>query len=283
MDKRTKEKVVFTIFGIFTSVSLIFVFTLLFYILSKGLKVISLDFIVSYPTNSFTEGGILPSIVGSLYLVLLAVIFAVPIGILGSVYLSEYAKESRFVELIRLSIDTLAGIPSIIFGLFGLAIFSKLLGFKISLLSGGLTLAILILPTIFSATVESLKSIPEDFRLASYALGATKWQTTWSIVVKTALPNIITGVLLSIGRAIGETAPILFTSATFYTRGLPNSLFKPVMALPYTIYGLVTEGTFPEKQVPIAFGTAIVLIIIVFLISIPGIIIRETARRNKKW
>lgn len=283
MDKRKKEKVVFTIFGIFTSIALIFVFTLLFYILSKGLKVISLDFIVSYPTNSFTEGGILPSIVGSLYLVLLAVIFAVPIGILGSVYLSEYAKESRFVELIQLSIDTLAGIPSIIFGLFGLAIFSKLLGFKISLLSGGLTLAILILPTIFSATVESLKSIPEDFRLASYALGATKWQTTWSIVVKTALPNIITGVLLSIGRAIGETAPILFTSATFYTRGLPTSLFKPVMALPYTIYGLITEGTFPEKQVPIAFGTAIVLIIIVFLISIPGIIIRETARRNKKW
>jgi phosphate transport system permease protein len=283
MDKRKKEKIVFTIFGIFTSIALIFVFTLLFYILSKGLKVISLDFIVSYPKNSFTEGGILPSIVGSLYLVLLAVIFAVPIGILGSIYLSEYAKESRFVELIRLSIDTLSGIPSIIFGLFGLAIFSKLLGFKISLLSGGLTLAILILPTIFSATVESLKSIPEDFRLASYALGATKWQTTWSIVVKTALPNIITGVLLSIGRAIGETAPILFTSATFYTRGLPKSLFKPVMALPYTIYGLITEGTFPEKQVPIAFGTAIVLIIIVFLISIPGIIIRETARRNKKW
>lgn len=283
MDKRKKENVVFTIFGILTSISLIFVFTLLFYILSKGLKVISLDFIVSYPTNSFTEGGILPSIVGSLYLVLLAVIFAVPVGILGSVYLSEYAKENRFVELIRLSIDTLAGIPSIIFGLFGLAIFSKLLGFKISLLSGSLTLAILILPTIFSATVESLKTIPEDFRLASFALGATKWQTTWSIVVKTAMPNILTGVLLSIGRAIGETAPILFTSATFYTRGLPKSLFEPVMALPYTIYGLITEGTFPEKQVPIAFGTAIVLIIIVFLISIPGIIIRERARRNKKW
>jgi phosphate transport system permease protein len=283
MDKLKKEKIFFTIFRILAFTSLLIVFTLIFYILSKGLKVISLNFIIGYPRNSFTEGGIFPAIVGSLYLVGLAIIFAVPIGVLGGIYLSEYTKENPLTETIRLAIDTLSGIPSIIFGLFGLAVFCKILNLKVSLIAGSLTLSILILPTIFSATIESLKLVPKDFRDASYALGATKWQTTWEIVVKTALPNIITGVLLSIGRAIGETAPILFTGATFYTRGLPESIFEPVMALPYTIYGLLAEGTFPQKQVPIAFGASIVLIVLVFIITLPGIIIRNKFRSKKKW
>jgi phosphate transport system permease protein len=283
MDKLTKEKIFFTIFRLLAFTSFLIVLTLIFYILSKGLKVISLNFIIGYPRNSFTEGGIFPAIVGSLYLVGLAIIFAIPIGVLGGIYLSEYTKENPLTEAIRLAIDTLSGIPSIIFGLFGLAVFCKILNLKVSLIAGSLTLSILILPTIFSATIESLKLVPKDFRDASYALGATKWQTTWEIVVKTALPNIITGVLLSIGRAIGETAPILFTGATFYTRGLPKSIFEPVMALPYTIYGLLAEGTFPQKQVPIAFGTSIVLIVLVFIITLPGIIIRNKFRSKKKW
>ena len=283
MDKLTKEKIFFTIFRLLAFTSLLIVLTLIFYILSKGLKVISLNFIIDYPRNSFTEGGIFPAIVGSLYLVGLAIIFAVPIGVLGGIHLSEYTKENPLTEAIRLAIDTLSGIPSIIFGLFGLAVFCKILNLKVSLIAGSLTLSILILPTIFSATIESLKLVPKDFRDASYALGATKWQTTWEIVVKTALPNIITGVLLSIGRAIGETAPILFTGATFYTRGLPESIFEPVMALPYTIYGLLAEGTFPQKQVPIAFGVSIVLIVLVFIITLPGIIIRNKFRSKKKW
>ncbi|MGC9100373.1 MAG: phosphate ABC transporter permease PstA [Caldisericum sp.] len=283
MDKTKKEFIFFTIFRFFAFVSVLIVLTLLFYIFSRGLKVISLNFIIDYPRNGFTEGGILPSIVGSIYLLGLASLFAVPIGVLGGIYLSEYTKENTLTNAVRLSIDTLSGIPSIIFGLFGLAVFSKMLGFKISLLSGSLTLSILMLPTIFSATIESLKLVPKDFRDASFALGATKWQTTFEIVLKTAMPNIITGVLLSIGRAIGETAPILFTGATFYTRGLPTSIFEPVMALPYTIYGLITEGTFPQKQVPIAFGASIVLILIVFIITLPGIIIRNKYRSNKKW
>lgn len=283
MDKLKKEKIFFTIFRLLAFTSFVIVLTLIFYILSKGLKVISLNFIIDYPRNSFTEGGIFPAIVGSLYLVGLAIIFAVPIGVLGGIYLSEYTKENPLTETIRLAIDTLSGIPSIIFGLFGLAVFCKILNLKVSLIAGSLTLSILILPTIFSATIESLKLVPKDFRDASYALGATKWQTTWEIVVKTALPNIITGVLLSIGRAIGETAPILFTGATFYTRGLPESIFEPVMALPYTIYGLLAEGTFPQKQVPIAFGASIVLIVLVFIITLPGIIIRNKFRSKKKW
>jgi phosphate transport system permease protein len=283
MDKLKKEKIFFAIFRLLAFTSLLIVLTLIFYILSKGLKVISLNFIIDYPRNSFTEGGIFPAIVGSLYLVGLAIIFAVPVGVLGGIYLSEYTKENTLTEAIRLAIDTLSGIPSVIFGLFGLAVFCKILNLKVSLIAGGLTLSILILPTIFSATIESLKLVPKDFRDASYALGATKWQTTWEIVVKTALPNIITGVLLSIGRAIGETAPILFTGATFYTRGLPESIFEPVMALPYTIYGLLAEGTFPQKQVPIAFGASIVLIVLVFIITLPGIIIRNKFRSKKKW
>jgi len=283
MDKLKKEKIFFAIFRLLAFISLLIVLTLIFYILSKGIKVISLNFIIGYPRNSFTEGGIFPAIVGSLYLVGLAIIFAVPVGVLGGIYLSEYTKENPLTETIRLAIDTLSGIPSIIFGLFGLAVFCKILNLKVSLIAGSLTLSILILPTIFSATIESLKLVPKDFRDASYALGATKWQTTWEIVVKTALPNIITGVLLSIGRAIGETAPILFTGATFYTRGLPESIFEPVMALPYTIYGLLAEGTFPQKQVPIAFGASIVLIVLVFIITLPGIIIRNKFRSKKKW
>lgn len=283
MDKKNKERIIFLLFRLATLIAIAAILTVLFYIFSKGIGVISLKFIISFPKNSFTEGGILPAILGSICLVALASLIAIPIGIGGGIYLSEYSKENTFTELVRLAIDTLSGIPSIIFGLFGLALFSKIFGFKISLLSGSLTLAILMLPIISSTTIESLKMIPKDFRDASFALGATKWQTTYEVVIKTALPNIITGILLSISRAIGETAPIMFTGATFYTRELPNSLFKPVMALPYTIYALLTEGTFPKEQVPIAFGSAIVLIVLVFTISLPGIIIRDRFRRGKKW
>lgn len=283
MDKKNKERIIFLLFRLATLIAIAAILTVLFYIFSKGIGVISLKFIISFPKNSFTEGGILPAILGSICLVALASLIAIPIGIGGGIYLSEYSKENTFAELVRLAIDTLSGIPSIIFGLFGLALFSKIFGFKISLLSGSLTLAILMLPIISSTTIESLKMIPKDFRDASFALGATKWQTTYEVVIKTALPNIITGILLSISRAIGETAPIMFTGATFYTRELPNSLFKPVMALPYTIYALLTEGTFPKEQVPIAFGSAIVLIVLVFTISLPGIIIRDRFRRGKKW
>ncbi|MEF3244368.1 MAG: phosphate ABC transporter permease PstA [Caldisericaceae bacterium] len=283
MDKKNKERIVFLLFRLATLIAIVAILTVLLYIFTNGLKVISLKFIISFPKNSFTEGGILPAILGSISLVALASLLAIPIGIGGGIFLSEYSKENLFTEVVKLAIDTLSGIPSIIFGLFGFALFSKIFGFKISLLSGSLTLAILMLPIISSTTIESLKMVPKDFRDASFALGATKWQTTSAVVLKTALPNIITGVLLSIGRAVGETAPIMFTGATFYTRELPNSLFKPVMALPYTIYALLTEGTFPKDQVPIAFGSAIVLIFLVFTISLPGIIIRDRFRRGKKW
>jgi phosphate transport system permease protein len=230
-----------------------------------------------------TKGGIFPAIIGTLYLTVLSVLFAFPIGVLSAIYLVEYAKENFLVTVIRTAIGTLAGVPSIIFGLFGLAIFVITFGFGVSILSGSLTLGIMVLPVIIKASEEAIKAVPDSFREASYALGATKRQTIMKVVIPTAIPSILTGAIMSIGRAAGETAPILFTAATFYTRRLPTSIFDEVMALPYHIYALMTEGTSPEYQVPIAYGTSVVLLGLVLMISSVSIIIRYRMRRKKKW
>jgi len=283
LDKIKKEKIVFTIIRIISFSSVVFLLTLLGFIFYKGFSVINWQFLTDIPRNGFTEGGIFPSIVGTVYLIIGTMIFAVPVGILAGIYLAEYAKENRFKNLLRVSINVLAGVPSIVFGLFGLAIFVKRMHLGVSIISGSLTLGILVLPTIIQATIEAIKSVPDTFREASYGVGATKWQTVYHISLKTAISGIFTGIIISIGRAAGEAAPILFTAATFYTRGLPTSIFDKVMALPYIIYGLITEGTFPDKQVPIAYGASVVLLIIVLLFSTAGIIIRLRVRRRKSW
>ncbi len=244
---------------------------------------ISFSFLTEPPKEGMTKGGIFPAIIGTLYLTILSVLFAFPIGVLSAIYLIEYAKESILVTIIRTAIGTLAGVPSIIFGLFGLAIFVITFGFGVSILSGSLTLGIMILPVIIKASEEAIKAVPKSFREASYALGATKRQTILKVIIPTAMPGIMTGAIMSIGRAAGETAPILFTAATFYTRRLPKSIFDEVMALPYHIYALMTEGTSPEYQVPIAYGTAVVLLGLVLIISSVSIIIRYRMRRKKKW
>jgi len=230
-----------------------------------------------------TKGGIFPAIVGTFLLSTGAILFALPLGILAAIYLKEYAKGKKLVRMIRIGINNLAGVPSVVFGLFGLTIFVKLFGFGVSILSGSLTLGILILPMIIRASEEAISSVPSSFKEASFALGATKWQTMRKVILPTALPGILTGAILSIGRAAGETAPILFTATTFYTRHLPKSVFDEVMALPYHIYALMTEGTKPELQVPIAYGTALVLLLLVFIINFVAIIIRARARRKRKW
>lgn len=283
MEKTKKEFLVFSIIKVLSFISVAFLILLLGYIFYKGFSVISLKFIFSYPKNSFTEGGIFPSIIGTIYLVITTLIFAVPIGVLAGFYLSEYAKDNSLTRAVYTSIGVLSGVPSIIFGLFGLAIFVKKMQFGVSILSGGLTLSIMVLPTIINATVDAMKSVPKDFREAAFGIGATKWETTFHIVFKTAIPGILTGIILSIGRAAGEAAPILFTAATFYMRGLPSNILDKTMALPYIIYGLVTEGTFPEKQVPIAYGASVILLIIVLLFSLSGIIIRTRMRSRKRW
>jgi phosphate transport system permease protein len=264
-------------------ISLVFLLIFLIMIFAKGGKVLSLSFLLEAPKEGMTKGGIFPAIIGTLYLTILTILFALPLGVFAAIYLSEYAKSGTVIKIIRTAINTLAGVPSIVFGLFGLAIFVNLFGFGVSVLSGALTLAILILPIIINASEEAIKTVPHNFREAAYALGSTKRQAITKVVIPTALPNILTGAIISVGRAAGETAPILFTAATFYTRKLPTSFMNEVMALPYHIYALMTEGTARKFQVPIAYGTAVVLMMLVLSVNLVAIIIRYRMRKRKKW
>ncbi len=268
---------------IIIGLTIFFLFIFLIMIFIKGYKVLSLSFLIDFPRQQMTKGGIFPAIIGTLMLTFLSVLFAVPLGISGSIFLSEYARPQWLVKIIRLAINTLAGVPSIVYGLFGMAFFVYFLKFNVSILAGSCTLAVLILPMIINAGEESIKTVPKEIREASFALGATKRETIMKVVLPSALPGILTGIILSIGRAAGETAPILFTAGTFYMIGLPESLLDKCMALPYQIYALMTEGTHPDKQQPIAYGTAIVLLVLIFIINFTAILIRYRIRRNRKW
>ena len=279
--RKIKEFVGFTILRLATFLILFFLFTILYFISIRGIKVINWQFLTQVPSQGMTSGGIFPTILGTFYLTLCAICFSLPLGVAAAIYLAEYAKETRLVRIIRIGINNLAGVPSIVFGLFGLAVFVKYLGFGVSILSGGLTLGILILPVIIRASEEAILAVPNSLREASLALGATKWQTIYRIVLPNALPGILTGSILGIGRAAGETAPILFTAVTFYSARLPTSIFSEVQALPYHIYALMTEGTHPETQVPIAYGTALVLLFLVLGIDLLAIVIRKRARKRK--
>jgi phosphate transport system permease protein len=281
--RKLKEVLGINLLRLTIFISVLFLFLFIILIFAKGGKLISFSFLTQPPKAGMTKGGIFPAIIGTLYLTVLSVLFAFPIGVLSAIYLVEYANENLMVTVIRTAIGTLAGVPSVIFGLFGMAIFVIAFDFGVSILSGSLTLGIMILPVIIKASEEAIKAVPDSFREASYTLGATKRQTIMKVVIPTAVPSILTGAIMSIGRAAGETAPILFTAATFYTRRLPKSIFDEVMALPYHIYALMTEGTSPEYQVPIAYGTAVVLLGLVLLISSVSIIIRYRIRSKKKW
>ncbi|MEM4202282.1 MAG: phosphate ABC transporter permease PstA [Candidatus Hadarchaeum sp.] len=257
---------------------------LLLHIILNGVGIISWDFLTKPPTSGMTGGGIFPAIVGTLLLVALAIAISLPLGLMSAIYLVEYSTEnSKFVRLVNSAIYNLNGVPSIVFGLFGLAFFVKFLGFGTSLLSASLTLSVMILPTVIVTSVEALKSVPTSFRDASMALGATKWQTILKVVLPAGFPGIITGAILGVGRAAGETAPILFTGAVFYMRGLPTSILEPVMALPYHLFVLATEHPNIAKVTPIQYGTALVLLLLVLFISLIAAIIRYHYRRRRKW
>ncbi len=273
-------------FAVFTAAALIILLALaaiIFFMSSRGIKVLSWEFITQPPKKGMTEGGVFPAIVGTFLLGLGAMLSALPIGVLAAVYLTEFSRPGRFVSLVRIGVNTLAGMPSIVFGLFGFAFFVKALGLGVSVLSGALTLGAMSLPIIISVSEEALKTVPMTFREASLSLGATRWRTTLKVVLPNAVGGIITGAILAMGRAVGETAPIIFTAATFYTRRLPASPFDEVMALPFHIYGLVTEGLYPEKQLPIAFGSALILMIIVLSLSGFGIFWRYKIRKRRVW
>ncbi len=268
----------FLLLGACLLFALFFLGIILYFIVSRGLPVISWEFITAVPRRAMTKGGVAPAIVGTLYLTLGAIAFALPLGLACAVYLCEYSPKGVIVNIIRLSINNLAGVPSIVFGLFGFAVFVKVLGFGVSILSGSLTLGIMALPGIISASQEAILAVPLSYREASLALGATHWQTIKKVTLPTAFPGILTGVILNIGRVAGETAPILFTAATFYTRGYPDSIFSEAMALPYHIYALMTEGTRPEVQTGIAYGCALILLFLVLAISGLAIVLRQRQR-----
>ncbi|HPJ33241.1 MAG TPA: phosphate ABC transporter permease PstA [Spirochaetota bacterium] len=250
------------------------------YIFLKGASAISWEFLTEVPRNEMTEGGIFPAIIGTFYLMIGSSIISIPVGVITAVYLSEYAGNPRLVKIIRMGINNLAGVPSVVFGLFGLSLFVIFLGFGTSILAGSLTLGLLNLPVIIRSTEEALMVVPDTYREASVSLGATKWQTIYKIVLPSALPGILTGVMLSLGRAAGETAPIMFTAAAFYTPDLPVSVFNEVMALPYHIYVMATAGTHIQATRHLQYGTAIVLIGLVLLLNMFGLVLRYRFRRG---
>lgn len=243
-------------------------FLILFFIFKRGIGVLNWEFLTTMPKNGMTQGGILPAIVGTLYLVLLSMFIAFPIGVLSGIYVNEYAKDGPLKQFIKMMTNNLAGIPSIVFGLFGMALFVNQLGFGASIIAGSLTLALLALPLIIRTTEESLKAVEDTFRHASYALGASKLYTIRKVVLPIAFPNIITGLILSVGRVSGETAPILFTVAAYFLPKLPQSIMDQAMALPYHLYVISTSGTDIQSSRPIAYGTAVILILIVLIVNL---------------
>ena len=253
------------------------------FLIANGYRAITWDFLTLPPLDSMTKGGIMPAIIGTLYLTVGAICVALPLGVVSAIYLTEYAKQGIFIRIIRVGVNCLAGVPSVVFGLFGLGFFVVFLKFGSSILAGSLTLGILILPTIIGAAEEALKAVPQTFREASLALGVSKWRTISRIVIPSALPGIMTGAILGVGRAAGETAPIMFTAAAFFTAVLPRSIFDEVMALPYHIYVLATAGTHIEQTRPLQYGTALVLIALVLGIDLVAIVLRSMMRRKKRW
>ncbi len=250
-------------------------------IIVKGLPAINWQFLSDMPRQGMRAGGILPAIVGTLYLVSGAIIFALPIGVLAAIYLSEYAKDNILNRMIKLAIVNLSGVPSVVYGLFGLALFVVFFKFGVSILSGSLTLGIMILPIIITASREALEAVPQSFREVSLSLGASKWQTIRNIVLPNAISGILTGTILGLGRAAGETAPILFTVAAFYLPRLPKSIFDQAMALPYHLYVISTQV--PNVDQKIRYGTAFVLLVMVLFMNLVAIIIRSQFRKKKKW
>lgn len=278
---KIREKIAFSVLGLVTLLVVIPILMIIFYIIKNSIGAINWEFITQAPRNGMKEGGIFPAIVGTIVLVVGTMLFSLPLSVLSAIYLVEYAKDNFFTRLIKLSVVNLSGIPSIVYGLFGFTLFVLFLKLGTSILAGSLTLAIMSLPVIITATKEALESVPVSFREISLSLGATRWQTVRYCVLPYALPGILTGTVLSLSRAAGETAPILFTVAAFYLPRLPRSVFDQVMALPYHLYVIATQV--PNIPVELSFATCFVLIALVFLMNLVSIILRAHFRKKKLW
>ncbi|MBA4399290.1 MAG: phosphate ABC transporter, permease protein PstA [Anaerolinea sp.] len=251
------------------------------YIIVRGAPALSWEFISAMPREGMRAGGILPAIMGTFYLTLGTAVFSVPLGVAAGIYIAEYAPDNRVTRLVRIAIINLAGIPSVVYGLFGLGLFVLFLKFGTSILAASLTLSIMTLPVIISTTEEALRQVPNAFRVVSTSLGATRWQTIKRITLPQALPGVITGVILGLERAAGETAPIMFTGAAFFLPLLPQSPLDATMALPYHIF--VISTSVPGMPVEIQYGTVLVLLIFVLGMNVIATLIRNRARARRQW
>jgi phosphate transport system permease protein len=278
---KIREKIAFSVLGLVTLFVVVPILLIIFYIVKNSICAVNWEFITQAPRNGMKEGGIFPAIVGTIVLVVGTMLFSLPLSVLSAIYLVEYAKDNFFTRLVKLSVVNLSGIPSIVYGLFGFTLFVLFLKLGTSILAGSLTLAIMSLPVIITATKEALESVPLSFREISLSLGATRWQTVRYCVLPYAIPGILTGTVLSLSRAAGETAPILFTVAAFYLPRLPHSIFDQVMALPYHLYIIATQV--PNIPDGLKFATGFVLIALVFLMNLVSIILRAHFRKKKLW
>ncbi len=281
-SRKVQEKVFFFLLKVAAVINVAVLLSMVVYIVWNGISEVSWSFLTESPRNMMTEGGIWPCIIGTFLLAFGAMCIALPFGVGCAIWLHEYAKDGVLKNIIKLAVANLAGVPSIVFGLFGLAFFVTLCGFGISVLSGVLTLAVLTLPIIINTVEETLSQVPNAWRESSYALGASKSQTIFRVVLPVALPGLLTGAILALARAAGETSAIMFTAAVISTPYLPDSVFSAVMSLPYHIYVLTTTGTAPEVAVPIQCGTAFVLLVLVLGMNLWAIIVREKIAKNLK-
>jgi len=280
-NRHLKQRVGFGVLTLVALVTVVPIVGVVIFIAVQGAPAISWEFLSGFPHDGMRAGGILPAIVGTFYLTLGTAVFAVPLGIAAAIYLSEYAADSGPTRIIRIAIINLAGIPSVVYGLFGLGLFVLFLHFGTSILAASLTLSIMTLPVIISTAEESLRSVPQAFRTVSISLGATRWQTIRRIILKEALPGILTGVILGLERAAGETAPILFTGAAFFLPRLPGTPFDATMALPYHLFVISTQV--PEMPIQIQYGTALVLLAFVLVMNLIATVIRSRARAKRQW
>lgn len=278
---KIRQRIAFFVLGVLTLAIVVPILLVMVYIVVNGAGAISWEFLTAAPRQGMKAGGIFPAIVGTILLVVGTMLFSLPLGVLSAVYLVEYAKDNLFTRLIKLSVVNLSGIPSIVYGLFGFTMFVILLHFGTSILAGSLTLAIMSLPVIITASKEALESVPDTYREISLSLGATRWQTVRYCMLPYAIPGILTGTVLSLSRAAGETAPILFTVAAFYLPRLPRSVFDQVMALPYHLYVISTQV--PNIPLELSFATALVLVGLVFLMNLVSIFLRAHYRKKRLW
>lgn len=280
-NKQIIEKIAFSVLGFVTILIVLPVAFILAIVIIRGLPAINFEFLLSMPREGMREGGIFPAIIGTVYLALGTALFSLPLGIFAAIYLNEYAKKNWLTRVIEIAIINLAGVPSIVYGLFGLGLFVTFLQFGASIMAGSLTLSIMTLPVIITSTREALNAVPNAFREVSFSLGASRWQTVRHTVLPNAIPGILTGTILGLSRAAGETAPILFTVAAFYLPSLPRTIFDQAMALPYHIYVLSTQV--PNVSEKMQYGAVLVLVGMVFILNIIASYIRAKFRKKKCW